>query len=264
MQRWLRESPEAHEPFKEAKGQVEFTTDGTCVNTHDGWREMRVGIFSKREPGPAADASTWADRQLPRPHVRVAFAAIEKSDRFVSRWGHWSRRLGVQRTSELSDGAPWIWEGASMHFAGHDGVLDIYHALEHVAEATRGLFGEGTEEAAQWLETSREALLSGGWDNMWQVLRDMKEAVSRSRWNKHGRPLSKYLSRRREELNYPSRLHRGLPIGSGQVEGACKQMIGRRLKQTGARWRIRRVNRMAGLVSQFYSEQWEKYWQTKT
>jgi hypothetical protein len=34
------------------------------------------------------------------------------------------------------------------------------------------------------------------------------------------------------------------------------------LKQTGARWRIRRVNRRAGLCTLMYSQQWETYWQT--
>ena len=54
----------------------------------------------------------------------------------------------------------------------------------------------------------------------------------------------------------------GRVIGSGQVEGACKHWIGRRLKQTGARWRIDRANRMAGLCALKYSDQWQTYWST--
>jgi hypothetical protein len=37
-------------------------------------------------------------------------------------------------------------------------------------------------------------------------------------------------------------------------------MIGRRLKQTGARWRFRRVNRMATLCRLLYSDHWDTYW----
>jgi hypothetical protein len=55
-------------------------------------------------------------------------------------------------------------------------------------------------------------------------------------------------------------LAEGRSIGSGQVEGACKHMIGRRLKQTGARWRVRRVNRMANLCALMYSDHWNAYW----
>ena len=43
----------------------------------------------------------------------VAFAAIEKSQRFGSRWKQWARRLGILDPSivtVLADGAKWIWE----------------------------------------------------------------------------------------------------------------------------------------------------------
>ena len=72
--------------------------------------------------------------------------------------------------------------------------------------------------------------------------------------------LKAYLAAHADHLNYAQRLKSGQSIGSGQVEGACKNMIGRRLKQTGARWRVRRVNRMAGLCANLYSKQWNHYW----
>jgi hypothetical protein len=267
MASWQRESAEAHVPFRSAQGDIEFSTDGTSVNTTDGWREMRVGIFSKREPGEPADASNWGDRHLPAPHVRLSFAAVETADRFRSRWGRWATRLGIADTSEISvlgDGAPWIWEGASMHFAGHDGVLDIFHALEHVAEAGKGLFDKKPVELEQWHDQARNALLEGGWPAMFDLLQTTKKNVSRGRWEKYGRPLQGYLGRRKDQLDYPRRLATGQSIGSGQVEGACKHMIGRRLKQTGARWRVRRVNRMAYLCALFHADQWKTYWDYAT
>ena len=39
-----------------------------------------------------------------------------------------------------------------------------------------------------------------------------------------------------------------------------KQVIGRRLKQTGARWKVRRVERMATLCALQASDQWDTYW----
>jgi hypothetical protein len=51
-----------------------------------------------------------------------------------------------------------------------------------------------------------------------------------------------------------------LIIGSGQVEGACKNRRGRRLKQTGARWWVLNVNRMAVLCAVRYCGQWQQYW----
>ena len=53
---------------------------------------------------------------------------------------------------------------------------------------------------------------------------------------------------------------RGEPIGSGLIEGACKQVIGKRMKQTGARWTVANANRMAELCCLTYSDQWAEYW----
>jgi hypothetical protein len=264
MAQWQRTTHEARETFRNARGDVEFSTDGTSVNTTEGWREMRVGIFSKRDRGEPADAQSWDTRELPAPHARVAFAAIENSERFGARWGQWASRLGIYQTSELTvlaDGAAWIWGEASVHFAGAQGVLDIYHALEHVSETAKALYGEGKQKAREWLDVGRDALLRGGWSEMSRYLRATRQRFSRSVRKKAAiAALQNYLRAQSNHLDYPTRLAEGRSIGSGQVEGACKNMIGRRLKQTGARWRVRRVNRMAALASLIYSDLWSKYW----
>jgi hypothetical protein len=69
-----------------------------------------------------------------------------------------------------------------------------------------------------------------------------------------------YFDRQRQHLGYAERLAAGQSIGSGLVEGACKQVIGRRMKQTGARWRVRRANRMATLCSTLHGDTWMTYW----
>ena len=92
---WQREAPEAHAAFRDADGDIEFTTDGTCVNTWEGWREMRVGIYSKRSAGEPATPDECGTRKLPTTNVRLAFAAIEKSNRFGRRWHRWAQRLGT-------------------------------------------------------------------------------------------------------------------------------------------------------------------------
>jgi hypothetical protein len=264
MAQWQRTAHEAREIFRNARGDAEFSTDGTSVNTTEGWREMRVGIFSKRDRGEPADAQQWDTRRLPAPHARVAFAAIENSERFGARWGQWASRLGIYQTSELTvlaDGARWIWEKASLHFAGCQGVLDVYHALEHVSETAKALHGEGTAKAEAWLEGGRDALLSGGWPCMRTYLQEAKRRFCRSREKRTAVvALENYLRTQADHLDYPTRLAEGRAIGSGQAEGACKNMIGRRLKQTGARWRVRRVNRMASLASLIYSDLWSRYW----
>jgi hypothetical protein len=69
-----------------------------------------------------------------------------------------------------------------------------------------------------------------------------------------------YFERRADSLGYAQRLAAGQSIGSGLVEGACKQVIGRRMKQAGARWRVRRANRMATLCCTLHGDTWKPYW----
>ena len=49
---------------------------------------------------------------------------------------------------------------------------------------------------------------------------------------------------------------RGKPIGSGLIEWASKQMIGRRMKQTVACWTVANANRMDELCRLTCSDPW--------
>jgi len=65
-------------------------------------------------------------------------------------------------------------------------------------------------------------------------------------------------------LNYCDRLADGRVIGSGLIEGACKNLVGLMLKQTGACWRLDRANRIACICGVLYSHQWENAWKKTT
>ena len=69
-----------------------------------------------------------------------------------------------------------------------------------------------------------------------------------------------YLANHSHRLNDRHRLACGEPIGRGLIEGACKQVIGKRMKQTGARWTVANANRMAELCCLTDSGQWADYW----
>lgn len=166
MNIWQNSEPQACRDYREADGQLEFTTDGTCVNTTESWREMKVAIFSKRPQGESATAEEWSTRTLPGVTSQVAFAAIERSDRFGRRWKQWARRLGILETSNvtvLADGAKWIREEQQNPRRGATGVLDIFHAIEHIAETSRDVFGAETNEALEWLDKGRGILIAEGW-----------------------------------------------------------------------------------------------------
>ena len=162
----------------------------------------------------------------------------------------------------LADGAKWIWEEQLNHLRGAEGVLDIFHALEHIAATARCVFGDSTDEASHWLDAGRTVLLNEGFSGIERQIRETRQSVRSLPKQQSLDDLFGYLSNHTDHLHYSDRLAQGRSIGSGQVKGACENLIGRRLKQTGTRWRIQRVNRMAGLCSVMYSNQWNAYWNT--
>jgi hypothetical protein len=253
MRDWQRDDPAASEGFRSAAGDVEFQTDGTMVNTTAGWREMRLSIFAKRGRGtPSSGRHDWEHRDLPAPHARVIQAGIRTCDRLGPSWRRMATRLGVRDTSAVSviaDGAKWIWGQVAGHLPGAVGVLDVYHATEHLWSAGRAVLGDGTAACRAWVEGRRGILLRSGAAGL---LAEMAGAEW-SDWRGYFEP-------HLDHTNYADRLAEGRSIGSGMVEGACKQVVGRRLKQTGARWKVRRVERMATLCAVLASDQWGTYW----
>jgi hypothetical protein len=51
---WLHTDAAAGVGFAAAGGDTEFQTDSTMVNTWEGWREIRLGVFAKRPRGQPA------------------------------------------------------------------------------------------------------------------------------------------------------------------------------------------------------------------
>lgn len=251
MRDWQREAQAASAAFRAASGDVEFQTDGTMVNTTSGWREMRLSIFAKRERGrKATGRADWEQRGLPAPHARVIQAGIRTCDQLGPGWRRQAGRLGLKdakAVTAIADGAKWIWSQLAACLPGCEGVLDIWHASQHLWEAARSALPEA--EVAGWVETRRGTLLRGGASALLAELEGEPWAE-----------LCAYFKPHQDHTGYAQRLAEGRSIGSGLVEGSCKQVIGRRLKQTGACWKVRRVERMAALCAVQASGQWAAYW----
>jgi hypothetical protein len=262
LQAWLDASEQAYQHFLDAAGQIEVEIDAAKVNSVAGWRDIKIGIFVKRQPGEKASPQQWEKRDLPAPTARMAFAKIEESADFGKRCGDWAERLQVIDTSMVSvlaDGGEWIWKLAQECFPFAFEVLDVYHAIERLATAAKQLHGEGTPEAQQWQDEARQQVLADGWWGLCEPIgKTLVELGEPAR-----EPLEElwgYFSKHTSRMSYAARLYAGRTIGSGLVEGACKNLIGKRLKQTKARWVVANVERMAVLCCSHYSDTWAAYW----
>lgn len=263
---WQAQGRTSGAGFRQASGEVEFYTDGTCVNTRNGWREMRLSVFAKRARGAPATPEEWVKRKLPRPAARVAFAGIRPAEECGPQWAARARQLGLDpRTTPitaLADGAKWIWKQVAAHLSRGACVVDVFHVSEHLHACGRVLHGETTPQARSWAEERVMKLLSDGPLQLLTALRDERRGQRNQRKRRALTELINYLRPNVDGLWYRERLARGQPIGSGLIEGACKTIVGRRLKHGGARWLVPRVENVAALCSLLYSDEWEAFWKS--
>lgn len=260
--RWMNEAPQPVEAFAKARGRAEFSSDGVKINTVNGWREMRLSIAAKREPALPCLPQNWHQRVLNEPTVRLADCRIANCQRVGASWQRLSRRLGLCDCRELSvmaDGARWIWDQAAKRLSPHaHWCVDVYHLSQHLHDCAKAIFGEGPPARA-WADDRLGHLLAHDGVGLIRRLVDERQAIHHKRRPPLDRLLA-YLNDNCDGLWYRQRLAAGLPIGTGLIEGGCKNLIGARLKANSARWRVRRVERIGALRCLDYSGQWSAYW----
>lgn len=264
--KWLSESSEPSEAIRRAAGHHEFYSDGTSVNTVDGWREMRLSVVARREAGSPTKPTDWNDRVLPAPSAKLAVCAIAGCRRVGASWQRLSRRVGLADRDDLSviaDGARWIWDQARRRLSKRaEWCVDIFHVSQHLHECGKALRGEGAAARAWAQEHLNHVLEHAGVGLIDRLQRERGEQTDPA----HRRAIERllgYLNDNRDSLWYPDRLARGLPIGSGLIEGGCKNTIGARLKINSARWRVKRAERMGALRCLEYSGHTNTYWRSR-
>src|SRR5438132_280636 len=72
--------------------------------------------------------------------------------------------------------------------------------------------------------------------------------------------VANYLYRNRSRMHYDQYLARGLPIASGSVEGACKNLIKDRMERSGMRWTEAMAEAIVKLRAIYLSGDFDQYW----
>ncbi len=261
--RATREQRATAELFAQAGGDHEAHIDAGKVNTLEGWRDVKVAIFAKRERGEPATAAQWDQRDLPKPTVRSVIAAIEEASLFGEHCATEARRLQLPDSAQLSvlgDGAEWIWNLQQRHFPDAAGLLDVFHGRGHVADGAKGVFGECPEETKTQTERGQQRLMEDGYCGVTEWMGEIASLIPLGGDGAALGSMLNYFAGHQDRLNYTLRLHRGQSIGSGLVEGTIKQMINLRLKQTGARWKLEHVGPFVELRALAAGPEWTAYW----
>jgi hypothetical protein len=249
--------------FAAAEGDLELQIDAGKANTLGGWRDVKVGVFARRERAAPTTAQEWDERDLPAPAVRSVIAAVEEAEAFGRRCAAEAQRLAIGAPSGLSvlgDGAEWVRNLTDQRFPGAAQVLDIYHGAEKIADAAKAVFGPGTEQAKAQREAGRLQLLQDGYAGVTGWVGQLAGSVPAGGDGAALGDVLNYFCANQHRLNYALRLRRGQSIGSGLVEGSIKQLLNKRLKQTGARWKVEHVGPFVELGALAAGPEWQDFW----
>jgi hypothetical protein len=97
------------------------------------------------------------------------------------------------------------------------------------------------------------------------LLDDLKRQRKKYRGNKREalETLIRYISTNEEQMRYDVFRSKGYDIGSGKVEVACKNVVGKRLKQSGMIWSRAGSSATLALRVTWLNDRWEQLWQNK-
>lgn len=172
--------------------------------------------------------------------------------------------LGVTKVL-LCDGARAIWNYAEHTplFDDYEKIIDYCHTLEHLSLAAEALFGKGTDAAKVWYDKYRKKLLDEDVAPR-SILNSMDyyekaSALPRSRRDALNVQRT-FFERNQAKMTYADFRRRGLPIGSGPVEAACKTLVKARLCRSGMRWTLNGGQRILDLRTYVKSNRWDAFW----
>ena len=140
-------------------------------------------------------------------------------------------------------------------------ILDFWHACDHLGTISKVLYGEGSEQFNTSFERWRSLLRKGC---VAAVIKELQELHASGRYTKqqcyHLQGEINYFTANQQRMLYPLYRSCGLPIGSGVVESACKNVVAKRMKQSGMSWSLDGAKEMLQLRASVMSRRfWDDY-----
>lgn len=233
-------------------GRLYSYADGAMVHRLDGWHEVKALQCRWQD-----DKGRWHARHLCRNEEAESFAGLAWACMHVC-------GLDNARQSVLcGDGIPWIWNHLGPIADEAVQILDWYHAKEHLWKLAEALHGEGTAQCRSVAESLETLLWESRREELFATL-----ARERSRLrSKAGRTaideLMGYLERHKSRIDYKKYREQGLLIGSGPIEGDCKNLIHARMKRGSPRWSEEGCQSMLSLRCCYANGEQQLLWNRK-
>ena len=213
------------------------------------WQQMRVGCVSWQDA-----KETW--------HKRVIWGR-ESVEEFGASLFRLACECGYREAREklfTCDGGDWCWTIHALYFSEATGILDWYHASEHVWKATHGLFAEEAV-AKGWADQALALMRDQGGGGLFAWLREQlvgRRGTARKAINE----LITYVRTKQHLMEYPAYRAADWPIGSGMIESTGKQLVGMRLKGPGMHWTEAGALAITALRATDLNGIWHSFWKS--
>ena len=206
------------------------------------WREVRLCLARAKESATARYGATLGS-------VGVAGAL----------WRQTALAAGLDQSTRVhgvGDGADWITTQFQEQFGPQGAYLvDFWHVSEYLGAAASVIH---PQKAQTWRRRQQGRLLDNNVSGVLRALTPHVEPATQA--EAPVRAAQRYLSGRREQLDYAGARAAGLPIGSGEVESGHRHVIQQRLKLAGCWWKEPNAEAMLGLRVARANQLWDSYW----
>jgi hypothetical protein len=172
-----------------------------------------------------------------------------KAERLVNKYENSGKNLVF-----ISDGASWIHKWQTAMYPKATQILDYYHACEHLAEFVKIAIPDETERKI-WFDRRKKELSES---RLKQVLKQIGKISQKGNKTikREADKLSNYYIINKYRMDYKTYLLRNLQIGSGAIEAAHRNVIQKRMKQSGQRWSRKGAQYMLNLRTCYMSGNW--------
>jgi hypothetical protein len=162
----------------------------------------------------------------------------------------------------VADGGTWIWKLKAERFARATGVLDFFHASQHLWAAGHALHCKEGDAARKWVLPLLHKLRHGEEKRALRTIQGL--GVKAAGLDAENRRIvtnaMNYFRDHRQHVHYASAAARGCPVGSGAMESTCAQLQGR-FKRTGQFWTEEGKANLMSLELARRNADWPDLWQ---
>ena len=222
--------------------ETDTSEQGADKRKHRKVRWVETRLLAARELGSATT------------HYQATLDGVDKAGELwsvaVARAG-WGTKT---RIHVVSDGAPWIEQQSQRQFGKQCRYLvDLYHVCDYLAAANE-------QNPDFSLARQKKMLMDGLSLELVRELAKRMENADKPDEEALVRCACRYLTNRKDQLDYTYATANSLPVGSDLIESGNRHVLQSRLKRAGTWWNPQSLRYMTQLIIAKADGQWNELW----